>query len=332
MSFIRASQGGGGIDGSTATPTDTIATWLECADLHQSYTTLNEVLADTPVLEALINNTNAVDYLVRSTTWASDIVANELAMGYIGANNYCADTLLADSTWYTAICGSTYFESVLITKTPNMITDTSPSGQCVYDNFQSGWQGFNDNLTYYSVTVEYNTVGHIGYIFPKPVKLAKITLQTRSTGGYTMEKFKIQGTNDGSTWTDVTGEITNNAGNNKFTYTLSSLSSAYKGFRLFETVAQAYTIVGRLQFYCRSDYDIEDTEKYVYKATFTKSSSSGTDTFTLTDASITTSTIVLSVTCDKPMVNYTGITVSTGQIQITYNTSDAVGSVGFLLM
>jgi len=68
-----------------------------------------------------------------------------------------------------------------------------------------------------------------------------------------------------------------------------------------------------------------------YKTTTTKTSSSGTDTFTLSDASITSSTVVYGVVCDKPMVNYTGITVSTGQIQITYNTSDAVGTVGFML-
>ena len=68
-----------------------------------------------------------------------------------------------------------------------------------------------------------------------------------------------------------------------------------------------------------------------YKTTTTKSSSSGTDTFTLTDASITSNTVVYGVVCDKPMVNYTGITVSTGQIQITYNTSDAVGTVGVVL-
>ena len=68
-----------------------------------------------------------------------------------------------------------------------------------------------------------------------------------------------------------------------------------------------------------------------YLETSSKSASSGTDTFTLTDSSITSSTKVLSITCDKPMVNYTSITVASGQITITYNTSDSVGTVGFLL-
>jgi hypothetical protein len=104
--------GGGGIDGSTVTPTDVVATWLACAGLHQSYTTIGEVLADSGVLYALINSTNAVDYMVRSTTWASSVCANQTAMNYIGNNNYCADTLIANSTWKNALVNSAYADEV----------------------------------------------------------------------------------------------------------------------------------------------------------------------------------------------------------------------------
>jgi len=58
-------------DGSTVLPTDDIQIWLHCANIwDKSYTTLAEVLADTTTLSALISSNNAVDYMVRSTSWA----------------------------------------------------------------------------------------------------------------------------------------------------------------------------------------------------------------------------------------------------------------------
>jgi hypothetical protein len=116
-------------EGSTVTPTDDIQTWLHCANIwNKNYTTISQVLADGTTLTALIASSNAVDYMVRSTTWASDVCANSYAMTKIGANNYCADTLLGNSSWLSAICSSTYFESVLNVKIPTMTSNTAPSG------------------------------------------------------------------------------------------------------------------------------------------------------------------------------------------------------------
>ena len=94
-------------DGATVTPTDDVQTWLHCANIwNKSYTTISEVVADTTTLNTLISDNNASDYLARSTTWASDICNNESAMTYIGLNDYCANKLLADSTWLEAICNA----------------------------------------------------------------------------------------------------------------------------------------------------------------------------------------------------------------------------------
>ena len=52
-------------EGSTVTPTDDIQTWLACASItDKTYTTLNEVLADSTTLLALMSNNNAADYLL----------------------------------------------------------------------------------------------------------------------------------------------------------------------------------------------------------------------------------------------------------------------------
>jgi hypothetical protein len=115
--------------GSTVTPTNSIETWLHCAGIFDKpYTTLTEVLADSTTLATLISSQNAVNYMVRSTSWATNICANSTAMSLIGLNNYCANKLLANSTWLNAIANSTYIESVMNVKVPTMTSNTTPSG------------------------------------------------------------------------------------------------------------------------------------------------------------------------------------------------------------
>lgn len=118
-------------EGSTVVPTDVVQTWLNCAGIFdKNYTTVAQVLADSTTLSALISSNNAADYMARSTTWASDITADSTAMSYIGLNNYCSNALLNVNDWCTAICNSTYFESVLNAKVPTMTSNTTPSGVC----------------------------------------------------------------------------------------------------------------------------------------------------------------------------------------------------------
>lgn len=102
-------------NGATVTPTDDVQTWLHCANIWDktNLTTIDDVIADTTTLNTLISDNNAVDYLVRSTTWASDVCSNESAMTYIGLNDYCAWSLLDNDTWNEAICNSNYFKKVL---------------------------------------------------------------------------------------------------------------------------------------------------------------------------------------------------------------------------
>ena len=149
------------LNGSTVTPTDDVQTWLHCTNLNKSYTTISQVLADTNTLSALISDNNASDYLARSTTWASDVCSNDSAMTYIGLNDYCANKLLADSTWLDTICNSTYFEKVLNVKVPEMTSNTTPVGYKVtqssaysseFDGYMafdisddSGWLPSNDD-------------------------------------------------------------------------------------------------------------------------------------------------------------------------------------------
>ena len=174
-------------NGSTVTPTDDIQTWLKCADLNKSYTTISEVLADTNTLSALIGYNNAVDYMVRSTTWASDVCSNESAMTYIGLNDYCTNKLLADSTWCTAILSSTYIEKVLNVKIPTMTSNTAPRGEASASSIfptHEPYLAFDNNDSTFWLSNNYANNAYITYEFNKDVTIYFIDLINNFTDAY----------------------------------------------------------------------------------------------------------------------------------------------------
>lgn len=222
-------------DGSTVTPTDDIQIWLKCAGItDKAYTTLNEVLADHDTLYILMGDDNAVDYLVRSTTWATGITADEYAMKYIGKWNYASDTLLDDSTWRTAICASTYFESVLNGKVPKMTGYNAPSGTVVYSAVYSDyptWQMFDENDT--TNGMWQNAVnGYGGYEFTSTLNVRKVHMILGTT--YT-DSFKVQATN--STWDNAVDLVSFDAvsGTTNYDFVLTDNSASYSKYRLLQT-------------------------------------------------------------------------------------------------
>lgn len=202
-------------EGSTITPTDDVQTWLHCANIwDQSYNSISQVLADSTTLLALISDSNAVDYMVRSTTWSSDVCAESTAMTYIGANDYCSDTLLKDSTWLNAICNSTYFESVLNVKVPTMTSATAPSGQVsqsgIFENNQnySGWKAFDGNNSsrwLSSVSSLASESHYLQYNFTSLVRVKMVSLLFENTWGSTsnISKIILQGSINGSDYEDI---------------------------------------------------------------------------------------------------------------------------------
>lgn len=248
-------------DGSTVLPTDDIQIWLKCASIKgKTYTTLSQVLADSTTLQTLITSPNAVDYMVRSTTWASGVTADSGAMTLIGANNYASNTLLDDSTWLNAICNSTYFESVLNAKVPVMTSNTTPSGEVITSSNISGFEGykaFNEN-TSNSWRVNSNVLNgsYIIYHFTSQVRVNKVVNNYR-TGSSAVVKFtdwELYGSNDNVSYTDI-GEINANGDGANVTNILAN-SNKYSYYKLVcKSASASGTNYGFaiLQFYGRQD-------------------------------------------------------------------------------
>lgn len=199
-------------DGSTVTPTDDVQILLHCANIwDKAYTTVSALLADTTSLLAVISDTNAVDYLVRSTTFASDICADSTAMTDIGANNYAADTLLADSTWCTAICNSTYFESVLNVKVPTMTSNTTPSGIASCDNTYGpdAYKAFDGVVSMTSEWASNGLNSKVIYKFTDAVQVSRVRLQCAANANQNeVQTFKVQYSDDGSAFYDASSQLT----------------------------------------------------------------------------------------------------------------------------
>jgi hypothetical protein len=125
------------------------------------------------------NSSNSSEYLQTLTLqfYSASITDNSTAMSYIGLNNYCANTLLADTTWCNAICNSEYFESVLNVKVPVMTSNTTPEGVASAESILSAnypaWRAFDrTNNPWISGNGHINS--WIGYAFTTEINLCMV--------------------------------------------------------------------------------------------------------------------------------------------------------------
>jgi hypothetical protein len=150
-------------DGKTVTPTDDIQIWLACADItDKTYTTLSEVLADRETLYRLMANDNAVDYLVRSTTWAASNGEGKI---------------------------------------PTMTGPTTPSGEASgssYATDKEPWKAFDgDDSTWWQTSS--SDPGTLTYTFSSAVTLRRFSYKAAvyQSSSLRIKDFKILASNDG---------------------------------------------------------------------------------------------------------------------------------------
>lgn len=249
------------INGKTATPINDVTLFLQCAGIYDSeVSTLSDLLADTALFATAISSDNALEYLVRSTGWISDICINQDIMSIIGLNNEATNKLVADETWIVAIVNSNYFESILNLKVPTMTSNTTPEGNCFCSYGSQGWRCFdgNDSSEWRD---EDNTssgkVRYVGYTFTKAVRiLAYRYVGKADSGGGTSypRSYTIQGSNPGGSWNNVKSSSGGSSKREGFTNALN-----YFSYRLYCTnwnlagTKNDVAALATLQFYGRVD-------------------------------------------------------------------------------
>ena len=255
-------------NGATVTPTDDVQTWLHCANIFdKSYTTVTEVIADKTTLNALVQNENANDYLVRSTTFSTKLCennANNEAMYYLGLYDGCANKLLADDYWSNAICsadvkltnGDYLFEKVLNFKVPTMTSYTEPEGEA---SASKEWT--NSTLAYMAFDNNYNnfwcssskTPSWIQYKFKAKNKVKMIVYALGNS--WAMKDCILQGSNDGVSFTDIKSFTnTETTAKKDVKVICSDNMNAYLYYRLYISTASASgSTLSKLQFYGREE-------------------------------------------------------------------------------
>lgn len=215
-------------DGRTVLPTDDIQIWLHCANIwNKTYTTLAEVLADTTTLLALINSPNAVDYMVRSTTWAVSV-----SVPVMTSNTTPSGECFASSV------NTTYY----------------------------AWKAFdNDNSTVWAPSTA-NLPQYIGYKFTSAVKIDSVRIYPYVyTSTPSVATFQVQGSNDNATWIDIDSVKTipsDNSGLIEFPLESSESYLYYRAKILTKNVSGGCNIVS-LNFYSHSITDNVTAMSYI---------------------------------------------------------------------
>lgn len=136
---------------------------------------------------------------------------------------------------------------------PTMTSDTTPSGEVIYDSVNStdyGYKAFdNSESTVWTSTATAN--GYIGYHFTEKVTAKKVYLYQAVQSGtnYRCNECKIQASNNGNDWVDLTDTMDISSSISKY-ITLNN-TVGYEYYRLYIVNGSNNNRVGigELQFY-----------------------------------------------------------------------------------
>ena len=192
------------------------------------------------------------------------ITENQSAMSYIGLNNYCANTLLADSDWLDGIANSTYMESVLNVKVPAMTSDTTPSGVCSASSVHSGYTEKKAYMAFDNNKTEGNgwwsnasTNQYVQYDFGTAKHIYKFNIIPEYISSHLRVKnYKIQGSNNGSSFTDLfTGIFSSDSSQYQDHFNILTTNGSYRYYRclVVDNYSTLSCAVCELQFYGRED-------------------------------------------------------------------------------
>ena len=186
--------------------------------------------------------------------------------------------------WFDAIATSPYWDSVFNVNVPIMTDDTHPEGHATAGGTNTrAYQAFDRNLDD-GPDVGYGNNGTTAnswfqYEFPAAVCVTAMRMAQGVYDGYAGYTFKIQASNDGSTWVDFKSSDYTMADKGTLVYKGFSVNNitAYSKWRVqFLTSKNGYKVMVRdIQFMTRQDVD--ETLIGVYSA--------ANDTFYQLDAS-----------------------------------------------
>lgn len=199
-------------------------------------------------------NCSVLELQFYATTENAGLCDNSTAMTDIGANDYCATTLLGDATWRSAIVNSAYIESVLNTKVPTMTSNTTPSGEASASvGNANAYKAFDGSTSTYW-DENYSTNQWIAYENTSSTVVNAVSILPALAGSTyrRIQNFKVEGYKDGNWETIYTGVAQKTSEANPQVFDFSNIES-YTKHRLYvvDTYDGTYIGIISLQFYGR---------------------------------------------------------------------------------
>lgn len=234
-------------------------TWLYLAGVENPEIYVGQdILSNSTLMETVMASEAAADYMVNSTYWIMPAVLNnEIAVTKLGQSTYASYKAVINTTWKNAIIASNYvnYFDMSSTTVPTMTSNTAPTGVAFASYEYSGtaaWKAFDKTSAWLSWgnTSFPHTVG---YKFVDPVLCYKVEL-TAYNVVEDPTAFVVQGSNDGSTWTDCSSTINPTwvkAGEVK-AFSVAA-TQKYLYYRLYITAGSnsGWSAMAELQFYCK---------------------------------------------------------------------------------
>ena len=281
--------------------------WLTAGRVSETFSSLDDILADEETLRQLMLVHDAVDYLANANVNSDveKIFNTDLAAKWINNSDYALDTFYAVADIKTVMDTADkygYGEWTLMPQVPTMTSNTAPFGEVIFNGTGYGefypYFAFDGNDTESSrwacAGVTFGQACYIGYHFTSPIKLAAIKIKFIS--GITSSTCQVQGSNDGTNWTNI-GEPTNVSPLNDNLIPIVS-PQTYEYYRVYitnQTQTTTKTYAGQiqtLQFYAyapKGNVPVMTADTAPYgEASATSSYGSGYEAFRAFDANDST--------------------------------------------
>lgn len=227
--------------------------WLEKGRVTKSFSSLEEILADQTTLRQLMTIHASADYMLEwlqnDEAFRSALLGSDNALKWIGLRDYTYDKIPSDflAEW---LAGQ-YWKRALKDHVPIMTSNTAPYGEASASAEATNQKAFN------AMNGDYSTLWGAGagvrnawiqYKFVNPVCVKKI--KWVGDEHRRIETYKIQASNDGTSWTDIspTYTVLNNSGEEKDI----DNPNYYLYYRFNVITASDNIALKELQFYGRS--------------------------------------------------------------------------------
>lgn len=189
--------------------------WVTAGGLSvDGYTSLADVLADEKAVRQLVTKHASANILAKAmiknrAEVRAKIAASKNAMKWIGLRDYICDKLLADAETQEDLLASDHWRYILKDGVPYMTSDTAPYGTATNGGTNRGiaYKAFINDIND-GPDMGYGNDGNIAntwvqYKFVNPICVKRIRVKAPKHERYHTKTFKIQYSNDGSTFKDI---------------------------------------------------------------------------------------------------------------------------------